>query len=150
MLTELLHDLNPPQHQAVVSPLSSVLVLAGAGSGKTKVLVSRIAWLIKHHQMNANTILAVTFTNKAATEMKTRLATILNTNVHGLWVGTFHSLCHRLVLNHYRATNLKARFTILDSDDQLRLIKRTISDLNLNQEVWPAKQAQGLNLKLSV
>src|SRR3990167_1662690 len=142
MVTKLLQGLNESQQQAVSSPLGSTLVLAGAGSGKTKVLVSRIAWLIKQHQIQPNAILAVTFTNKAAAEMKTRLAALLDISISGLWVGTFHSLCHRLVLQHYREANLPAQFAILDSDDQLRLIKRIIIGLNLNVELWPAKQAQ--------
>lgn len=137
-----LHGLNERQREAVVAPLGNTLVLAGAGSGKTRVLVSRIAWLIEEQRMHPQAILAVTFTNKAAGEMKVRLANLLQTSVSGLWVGTFHGLCHRLLRRHYQEAKLPVQFHILDSDDQGRLIKRVISALNLNEEQWPVKQAQ--------
>ncbi|KTD41723.1 DNA helicase II [Legionella parisiensis] len=141
-LAAILKGLNERQREAVTSPLGNTLVLAGAGSGKTKVLVSRIAWLIEEEHMSPHGILAVTFTNKAAGEMRARLNSILSTPVLGLWVGTFHGLCHRLLRRHYREANLPELFHILDSEDQARLIKRVIGSLNLDAEQWPVKQAQ--------
>lgn len=141
-LAAILKGLNERQREAVTSPLGNMLVLAGAGSGKTKVLVSRIAWLIEEEHISPHGILAVTFTNKAAGEMRGRLNSILSTPVLGLWVGTFHGLCHRLLRRHYKEANLPELFHILDSEDQARLIKRVISSLNLDPEQWPVKQAQ--------
>lgn len=137
-----LEGLNEPQQRAVTAPLGNTLVLAGAGSGKTKVLVSRIAWLIDKEQISPMSILAVTFTNKAAGEMKARLSHLLSCPVQGLWVGTFHGLCHRLLRRHYLEAKLPEQFHILDSDDQARMIKRVIASLNLDNEQWPFKQAQ--------
>lgn len=136
-----LDGLNERQCLAVSAPLENALVLAGAGSGKTRVLVSRIANLVHSHGISPNAILAVTFTNKAAGEMKARLAQLLDHPVQGLWVGTFHGLCHRLLRRHFAAARLPEQFHIMDSDDQLRLIKRVIAGLNLDPEQWPAKQA---------
>ncbi|MFC3909885.1 DNA helicase II [Legionella dresdenensis] len=141
-ITDLLNGLNEKQREAVMAPLGNALILAGAGSGKTKVLVSRIAWLIEELNMPPQAILAVTFTNKAAGEMKARLNNLLSTPVIGLWVGTFHGLCHRLLRRHYQEARLPEQFHILDSDDQSRLIKRVITSLNLDIEQWPVKQAQ--------
>ncbi|AWN73913.1 DNA helicase II [Legionella anisa] len=141
-LAAILKGLNERQREAVTSPLGNTLVLAGAGSGKTKVLVSRIAWLIEEEHISPHGILAVTFTNKAAGEMRTRLNSILSAPVLGLWVGTFHGLCHRLLRRHYKEANLPELFHILDSEDQARLIKRVIGLLNLDAEQWPVKQAQ--------
>lgn len=141
-LAAILKGLNERQREAVTSPLGNTLVLAGAGSGKTKVLVSRIAWLIEEEHISPYGILAVTFTNKAAGEMRTRLNSMLSTPVLGLWVGTFHGLCHRLLRRHYKEANLPELFHILDSEDQARLIKRVIGSLNLDAEQWPVKQAQ--------
>ncbi|WP_392537497.1 DNA helicase II [Legionella sp. 227] len=141
-LAAILKGLNERQREAVASPLGNTLVLAGAGSGKTKVLVSRIAWLIEEEHISSHGILAVTFTNKAAGEMKARLNSILSTPVLGLWVGTFHGLCHRLLRRHYKEANLPELFHILDSEDQARVIKRVIASLNLDPEQWPVKQAQ--------
>lgn len=138
----LLKGLNERQREAVTSPLGNTLVLAGAGSGKTKVLVSRIAWLIEEEHLSPHGILAVTFTNKAAGEMRARLSNMLATPVTGLWVGTFHGLCHRLLRRHYKEANLPEQFHILDSEDQARVIKRVIAALNLDAEQWPVKQAQ--------
>lgn len=135
-------NLNIQQHEAVTSKLGNTLILAGAGSGKTRVLVSRIAYLVHKQHISPHAILAVTFTNKAAGEMKARLGEMLNCNPDGLWVGTFHGLCHRLLRRHYGEANLPLQFHILDSDDQLRMIKRVIAALNLDSEQWPAKQAQ--------
>ncbi|STX29602.1 DNA helicase II [Legionella beliardensis] len=141
-MTAFLDGLNDEQRKAVTASLGNTLVLAGAGSGKTRVLISRIAWLIEHHMMSPYAILAVTFTNKAAGEMKARLNQLLNAPLMGLWVGTFHSLCHRLLRRHYQAAQLPEHFHILDSDDQIRIIKRVIAALKLDPEQWPFKQAQ--------
>ncbi|MFA5959385.1 MAG: DNA helicase II [Tatlockia sp.] len=140
--TALLEGLNERQCEAVTAPLGNALILAGAGSGKTRVLVSRIAWLMEQHQMSPHAILAVTFTNKAALEMRTRLGNLLNMSTAGLWVGTFHGVCHRLLRRHFEAAKLPEQFHILDSEDQARVIKRVIASLNLNEEEWPVKQAQ--------
>ena len=126
----------------MTAPLGNTLVLAGAGSGKTRVLVSRIAWLVEVQHLSPHAILAVTFTNKAAGEMKSRLSQLLACPVQGLWVGTFHGLCHRLLRRHYEAARLPEQFHILDSDDQARIIKRVIAAMNLDIEQWPVKQAQ--------
>lgn len=137
-----LDGLNEQQHRAVTAPLGHTLVLAGAGSGKTRVLVSRMAWLIREQQFSPHSILAVTFTNKAALEMKSRLSHLLICPLEGLWVGTFHGLCHRLLRRHYEEARLPSQFHILDSDDQARLIKRVIVSLRLDPDAWPVKQAQ--------
>jgi DNA helicase II / ATP-dependent DNA helicase PcrA len=138
----LIAGLNQPQREAVTAPLSHQLILAGAGSGKTQVLVSRIAYHIQEHHLSPYAILAVTFTNKAANEMKVRLNQMLSSPVLGLWVGTFHGLCHKLLRRHYREANLPEHFHILDSEDQSRIIKRVIASMNLDIERWPVKQAQ--------
>lgn len=142
MTMALLKGLNERQREAVTSPLGNTLVLAGAGSGKTRVLVSRIAWLIEQEHLAPQSILAVTFTNKAAGEMRTRLSGMLSTPLLGLWVGTFHGLCHRLLRRHYKEAQLPEQFHILDADDQSRIIKRVLAALNLDSEQWPVKQAQ--------
>ena len=118
-MTSLLDNLNEPQHAAVTLPAEHALILAGAGSGKTRVLTTRIAWLISTGQVSPQGILAVTFTNKAAKEMQTRLAAMLPINVKGMWIGTFHGLCNRLLRAHYRDAGLPQLFQILDSADQL-------------------------------
>ena len=137
-----LEGLNEFQCAAVTAPMGNTLVLAGAGSGKTRVLVSRIAYLVEVHHVSPYSILAVTFTNKAAGEMKSRLSMLLNCPTQGLWVGTFHGLCHRLLRRHYLEARLPEQFHIMDSDDQGRVIKRAIAALNLDTEQWPVKQAQ--------
>lgn len=137
-----LQNLNEAQYKAVIAPLQHLLVLAGAGSGKTRVLVSRIAHLVHTGQVTLERVLAVTFTNKAAGEMKTRLQSILHSPLSDLWIGTFHSICHRLLRRHYETAKLPQAFQILDSDDQARMIKRVIADLRLDSEQWPIKQAQ--------
>jgi DNA helicase II / ATP-dependent DNA helicase PcrA len=139
---EYIKDLNDKQHMAVTAPLQNTLVLAGAGSGKTKVLVSRIAWLVEEANIELNSILAVTFTNKAAKEMKNRLQQLLSQSLDRLWIGTFHGLCHRMLRIHHQAANLPAQFQILDHDDQARIIKGVMQDLALDLEQWPVKQAQ--------
>lgn len=137
-----LEGLNERQSSAVTAPLGNTLVLAGAGSGKTRVLVSRIAWLVEVQHISPHAILAVTFTNKAAGEMKSRLSHLLSCPLQGLWVGTFHGLCHRLLRRHHQEAKLPEQFHILDSEDQARVIKRVIAALNLDVEQWPVKQAQ--------
>ncbi len=138
-----LHDsLNDAQRAAVFAPLCNQLVLAGAGSGKTRVLVHRIARLIQHEDFSPFNILSVTFTNKAAHEMRSRIEHILGLSAKTMWIGTFHGLAHRLLRLHWEKANLPEGFQILDSDDQQRLIKRVINTLNLDEDRWPAKQAQ--------
>jgi len=140
-VSELLDGLNDKQREAVAAPLQNMLVLAGAGSGKTRVLVHRIAWLMQVEHASPHSILAVTFTNKAAAEMKARVEQATGGNVFGMWLGTFHGLAHRLLRMHFQEANLPQSFQVLDSDDQLRLVKRTIRALNLDEKKWPAKQA---------
>ncbi|EED35078.1 DNA helicase II [Luminiphilus syltensis NOR5-1B] len=141
-VSEILNPLNDAQRQAVAAEPSHQLVLAGAGSGKTRVLVHRIAWLIRAENYSPNAVLAVTFTNKAAREMRGRIESMLQLPTHGLWIGTFHGLAHRLLKAHWKAANLPQNFQILDSDDQLRLVKRVCRELDLDESRWPPKQAQ--------
>ncbi len=141
-LSFLLSSLNDAQRQAVAAPLGRQLVLAGAGSGKTRVLVHRIAWLIEVENAGAHSILSVTFTNKAAAEMRARIEQLLGVNPAGMWVGTFHGLAHRLLRAHWQEAGLVENFQILDSDDQQRLVKRVIRELGLDDSKWPARQAQ--------
>lgn len=136
------NSLNEAQRQAVEAPLRHQLVLAGAGSGKTRVLVHRIAWLVEHEGLSPFEIMAVTFTNKAANEMRNRLETLLRYPTRQLWIGTFHGLSHRLLRAHHQEAGLPALFQIMDSDDQLRMIKRTIQSLNLDEDRFPPKEAQ--------
>lgn len=140
--TDLHASLNDAQREAVLAPLCNQLVLAGAGSGKTRVLVHRIAWLIQNEGLSPFNILSVTFTNKAAHEMRSRIEHVLGISAKTMWVGTFHSLAHRLLRLHWREANLPEGFQILDSDDQQRLIRRVINALCLDEDRWPAKQAQ--------
>ncbi|MGE8382192.1 MAG: UvrD-helicase domain-containing protein, partial [Pseudomonas putida] len=141
-LSLLLNSLNDAQRQAVAAKLGRQLVLAGAGSGKTRVLVHRIAWLIQVEQASPHSILSVTFTNKAAAEMRHRIEQLLGINPAGMWVGTFHGLAHRLLRAHWQEARLVQNFQILDSDDQQRLIKRVMRELGLDEQKWPARQAQ--------
>ena len=138
-MQNLLHNLNPEQLAAVTLPQQSALILAGAGSGKTRVLTTRIAWLIQTNQVSPAGIMAVTFTNKAAKEMLTRLSAMLPVNTRGMWIGTFHGLCNRLLRTHYRDAALPQTFQILDSQDQLSLIKRMLKAHNVDDEKYPAK-----------
>ncbi|KXU34637.1 DNA helicase II [Ventosimonas gracilis] len=138
----LLASLNDAQRRAVAAPLGCQLVLAGAGSGKTRVLVQRIAFLIQCLEASRHSVLAVTFTNKAAGEMRQRLGELLGESPQGMWVGTFHGLAHRLLRAHWQEAKLEQNFQILDSEDQQRLIKRVIGELSLDEKQWPARQAQ--------
>ncbi|CAA6810829.1 MAG: ATP-dependent DNA helicase UvrD/PcrA [uncultured Thiotrichaceae bacterium] len=141
-VSHIIDSLNEPQREAVTCGPSSQLVLAGAGSGKTRVLVHRIAWLIEVEQIPPFGILAVTFTNKAASEMRGRIEELLGTPAGGMWVGTFHGLAHRLLRRHWQEAGLPQQFQILDSDDQLRMVKRSIRSLDLDDKQWPPKQSQ--------
>ncbi|WHU42265.1 UvrD-helicase domain-containing protein, partial [Pseudomonas fulva] len=141
-LSLLLNSLNDAQRQAVAATVGRQLVLAGAGSGKTRVLVHRIAWLIQVEQASPHSILSVTFTNKAAAEMRHRIEQLLGINPAGMWVGTFHGLAHRLLRAHWQEAGLVQNFQILDSDDQQRLVKRVMRELGLDEQKWPARQAQ--------
>ena len=141
-VSDILADLNAAQREAVAAEPGNLLVLAGAGSGKTRVLVHRIAWLIRADGVSPNAVLAVTFTNKAAREMRHRIETMLGLPTHGMWVGTFHGLAHRLLKQHWSEAGLPQNFQILDSDDQLRLVKRVCRELDLDEARWPPRQAQ--------
>ena len=141
-VSPLFDSLNEAQRQAVGSPSGPILVLAGAGSGKTRVLVHRIAWLIQAEGLSPHSILAVTFTNKAASEMRGRLEGLLGMPPRGLWVGTFHGLSHRLLRAHWREARLPENFQILDSDDQYRLVKRVLKALELDEAHWPPRKMQ--------
>ena len=136
----LLQNLNPEQLAAVTLPNTHALILAGAGSGKTRVLTTRIAWLLQTGQVSPGGILAVTFTNKAAKEMMARLSAMLPVNVRGMWIGTFHGLCNRFLRAHYKLANLPQSFQILDTQDQLSAIKRLCKQFNVDDERFPPKQ----------
>ena len=138
----LLANLNPEQLAAVTLPNQSALILAGAGSGKTRVLTTRIAWLIQTGNVSPAGILAVTFTNKAAKEMLTRISAMLPISTRGMWVGTFHGLCNRLLRAHHRDAGLPQLFQILDSADQLSLVKRVLKGMNVDEDRFPPKQVQ--------
>ena len=142
-VTDILEPLNDEQREAVTAPAGHLLVLAGAGSGKTRVLVHRIAWLLATRDATPFGILAVTFTNKAASQMRTRTESLLGRPVGGMWVGTFHGLAHRLLRGHWQDAGLAEGFQILDSDDQLRCIRRVLRDLDLDEQRWPVRQVQG-------
>tara|TARA_Y100000748_G_scaffold31218_2_gene23030 strand:+ start:4958 stop:7132 length:2175 start_codon:yes stop_codon:yes gene_type:complete len=141
-ISHLLNSLNEAQRQAVSASVGQQLVLAGAGSGKTRVLVHRIAWLVQVEQASPWSILSVTFTNKAAHEMRGRIEQLLGISPQGMWVGTFHGLAHRLLRAHWREAGLVEQFQILDSDDQQRLVKRVIRELGLDDNQWAPRQAQ--------
>ncbi len=138
----LLSGLNTEQLKAVTLPHQSALVLAGAGSGKTRVLTTRIAYLIQSRQVSPHSIIAVTFTNKAAKEMLTRISTMLPINTQGMWVGTFHGLCNRMLRAHYQDAGLPQAFQILDSSDQLAVIKRVLKSIGADDEKFPPRQVQ--------
>ncbi len=141
-MTSLLSDLNPQQLEAITLPHQSVLVLAGAGSGKTRVLTTRIVYLIQSGQASPHGILAVTFTNKAAKEMLTRITAMLPINTRGMWIGTFHGLCHRMLRTHHQDAGLVQTFQILDSADQLALVKRILKSLSADDKKFPPRQVQ--------
>ena len=141
-VTPILEFLNDAQRQAVTAPAEPMLVIAGAGSGKTRVLVHRAAWLIDVERVSPQSLLAVTFTNKAAAEMRGRIEALLGTPVNHLWIGTFHGLAHRLLRRHWREAKLPQNFQIIDSDDQLRLIKRLLRNLEVDDSRWVPKEIQ--------
>ena len=140
MSPHFLAGLNEQQLEAVTLPGQSALILAGAGSGKTRVLTTRIAWLIQTGQVSPHGLLAVTFTNKAAKEMLTRISAMLPINTRGMWVGTFHGLCNRMLRAHHREAGVPALFQILDTQDQLALVKRIMKGMNLDEERYPPRQ----------
>ena len=141
-VSPILDGLNAEQRNAVTAVPGPTLVLAGAGSGKTRVLVHRIAWLCNVEGASPYGLLAVTFTNKAAAEMRGRVESLLEANLSGMWVGTFHSIAHRMLRAHWQQANLPQAFQILDSEDQFRLVKRIMKGLELDESKWPSKQAQ--------
>lgn len=141
-VTSIIDPLNDAQRQAVTAPSQAMLVLAGAGSGKTRVLVHRIAWQIQVEGVSAHSILAVTFTNKAAKEMRGRIEDLLNMSAQSMWIGTFHGVAHRLLRRHAKQAKLPETFQVMDSGDQLRLIKRLLTTLNLDADKWPPRQVQ--------
>ena len=143
MASPLLADLNPEQLAAVTLPHQSALILAGAGSGKTRVLTTRIAWLLGTGQASPLSILAVTFTNKAAKEMLTRLSAMTPVHTRGMWIGTFHGLCNRMLRAHFRDADLPQLFQIIDTQDQLGLIKRMYKAHGIDDERFPPRQLQG-------
>ena len=141
-VSTIFEDLNDAQREAVGAPPGPMLVLAGAGSGKTRVLTYRIAYLVQALQVSPYAILAVTFTNKAANEMRRRIEDFLGFSVRGMWIGTFHGLSHRLIRDHHELAGLPSGFEILDSDDQHRLVRRCLRELNLDEGYWPPRQVQ--------
>ncbi len=141
-VTPILESLNDAQRQAVTSPPKPLLVIAGAGSGKTRVLVHRAAWLIEVEGISPQSLLAVTFTNKAAAEMRSRIESLLQIPVNHLWIGTFHGLAHRLLRRHWQDAGLPQNFQIIDSDDQLRIIKRLLKSLELDDDRWVPREIQ--------
>ena len=141
-VSSILDDLNSAQREAVAAEPGNILILAGAGSGKTRVLVHRIAWYVQACAITPHGILAVTFTNKAAAEMKGRIETLLRTPVGGMWVGTFHGIAHRLLRAHWREASLPEHFQILDNEDQQRTVRRVIRALNLDEARYPVREAQ--------
>jgi len=141
-LSPILNPLNDAQREAVAAPIGPVLVLAGAGSGKTRVLVHRVAWLIEAEGASAHSILAVTFTNKAAGEMRARIEGLLGIPGAALWIGTFHGIAHRLLRLHWREAQLPQSFQILDGDDQLRIIKKIVKAQNLDDTRWVPRDIQ--------
>ena len=137
-----LEHLNPEQLAAVTLPDEHALILAGAGSGKTRVLTTRIAWLVKGGRANPANILAVTFTNKAAREMLTRVSAMLPVSPRGMWIGTFHGLCNRMLRAHHRDAGLPQAFQILDSQDQLAALKRLLKSMNADEDRFPPREVQ--------
>ncbi len=140
-VTHIIDGLNEPQREAVTAPQENLLIVAGAGSGKTRVLTHRVAWLVEAENESPYSILAVTFTNKAAAEMRSRLESLLQVPARGMWVGTFHGIAHRLLRMHWREAGLPENFQILDADDQQRLVKRVMRSMDIDEQRWPARQA---------
>jgi DNA helicase-2/ATP-dependent DNA helicase PcrA len=138
----LINSLNDAQRLAVTAPSKSMLILAGAGSGKTRVLVHRIAWQIQVEGLSPHSILAVTFTNKAAMELRERIEKLLNMPTQAMWIGTFHGLAHRILRRHAQDAKLPNGFQVMDSDDQLRVIKRLLKSLEIDDKEWPPRQVQ--------
>ena len=141
-VSRIIESLNDAQREAVCASQDPLLVLAGAGSGKTRVLVHRIAWLIEVEGLSPYSILAVTFTNKAAGEMRGRIESMINAPASGMWVGTFHGLAHRLLRSHWQEAGLPQAFQILDSQDQYRMIRRVLKSMDLDEAKWPPRQQQ--------
>ena len=141
-VTHILENLNDQQREAVTSEQQNIMVLAGAGSGKTRVLVHKVAWQIEAQQFSPSSIMAVTFTNKAANEMRSRIEELLEHPSPEIWCGTFHSLSHRILRKFHKEANLAPGFTILDSDDQLRIVKRLTKEMNLDDAKFPPRQSQ--------
>lgn len=141
-VSHLLNELNEEQRQAVTSESQNTLILAGAGSGKTRVLIHRLAWLIQVEHVSPMSILAVTFTNKAAGELRERAQNLLQVSTRAMWIGTFHGIAHRLLRMHRQEAGLQENFQILDSDDQHRVLRRLIKEQGMDENQWPARQAQ--------
>src|SRR5210317_376514 len=141
-VSHIIDSLNERQREAVSADPGPLLVLAGAGSGKTRVLTHRVAWVCEVNGLSPYSVLAVTFTNKAAAEMRARVEALLGISAAAMWVGTFHGLAHRMLRLHYEDAGLPQNFQILDSDDQLRMVKRVVRQLDLDEARWPPKQAQ--------
>ena len=137
-----LEDLNPEQLAAVTLPAGHALVLAGAGSGKTRVLTTRLAWLLHSGAVAPAGVLAVTFTNKAAREMLARLTAMLAVNPRGMWIGTFHGLCNRMLRAHHQEAGLPRAFQILDTQDQLAAVKRVLRAMNVDEDRFPPRDVQ--------
>ncbi|VAW65831.1 ATP-dependent DNA helicase UvrD/PcrA [hydrothermal vent metagenome] len=142
-VSHILDGLNDAQREAVTAPPGPMLILAGAGSGKTRVLVHRMAWLIQVEEVSPFSVMAVTFTNKAAAEMRSRVEQLQGVSPNGMWVGTFHGIAHRLLRAHWKEAGLPQQFQILDSDDQFRMIKRVLKSLELDEARWVPRQIQG-------
>lgn len=141
-VSEILHNLNEAQRRAVTSEAADLLVLAGAGSGKTRVIAHRVAWLLRVLKISPQSMLTVTFTNKAANEMRGRIENIADQNLGDFWCGTFHGISHKLLRRHWNEAGLRKEFAILDSEDQHRVIKRIIKSLSIDENKWPSKQIQ--------
>ena len=142
-VSHILDGLNNAQREAVTAAPGPMLVLAGAGSGKTRVLVHRMAWMIEVEGVSPFSLMAVTFTNKASKEMRGRVEQLRGSSPHGMWVGTFHGIAHRLLRAHWKEAGLPQQFQILDSDDQYRMIRRVLKGMELDEARWVPRQIQG-------
>ena len=141
-VSKIFESLNEAQRKAVSSESQNLLVLAGAGSGKTRVIAHRVAWLIEILNVNPQSILTVTFTNKAAKEMRGRIEEITDLNLGNFWCGTFHGISHRFLRRHWEEAGLRKDFSILDSEDQFRVIKRVCKSMSVDEDKWPPRQVQ--------